>query len=52
MDDRLTREGEESRLVDAGRQLHGESDPVTFDAMLRQGRNPRDAGELREADGC
>jgi tetratricopeptide (TPR) repeat protein len=51
MDDRQAREVEEARLlVDARQELYGESDPATFDAMLRLGRTLRDAGQLREAE--
>jgi tetratricopeptide (TPR) repeat protein len=51
MDDRPTSEVEEARiLLDARKELYGESDPATFDAMLQLGRTLRDAGQLREAE--
>src|SRR5271169_5887719 len=51
MDERQEREVEEARLIlDARQELYGESDPSTFDAMLRLGRTLRDAGQLREAE--
>ena len=51
MDDRQSREVEEARLLlDARKELYGESDPATFDAMLQLGRALRDAGQLREAE--
>lgn len=51
MDDRLTREVEEAWiLLDARKELYGESDPATFDAMVQLGRTLRDAGQLREAE--
>src|SRR5580693_6045168 len=51
MDERQEREVEEARLVlDARQELYGESDPITFDAMVQLGRALRDAGELREAE--
>ncbi len=51
MDDVHARAVEEARLVlDARQELYGESDPMTFDAMLHFGRALRDAGELRQAE--
>lgn len=51
MDDPPEREVEEARLVlDARQELYGDSDPVTFDAMLQLGRALRDAGDLRAAE--
>ena len=51
VDDSSERAVEEARLVlDARQELYGESDPVTFDAMLQLGRTLRDAGRLREAE--
>jgi len=51
VDDRPTSEVEEARiLLDARKELYGESDPATFDAMLQLGRTLRDAGRLREAE--
>jgi tetratricopeptide (TPR) repeat protein len=51
MDELQEREVEEARLVLAARrELYGESDPHTLDAMLQLGRALRDAGELREAE--
>ena len=51
MDDRPSSELEEARiLLDARKELYGESDPATFDAMLQLGRTLRDAGQLREAE--
>ena len=37
-------------LLDARQELYGESDPLTFDAMLQLGRVLRDEGELSEAE--
>ncbi len=51
VDDRQSREVEEAWiLLDARKELYGESDPATFDAMLQLGRTLRDAGRLREAE--
>ncbi len=51
MVDHPSREVEEARiLLDARKELYGESDPATFDAMLQLGRTLRDAGRLREAE--
>ena len=51
MDDRQSRKVEEAWiLLDARKELYGESDPATFDAMLQLGRILRDAGRLREAE--
>jgi tetratricopeptide (TPR) repeat protein len=51
MEDGRTREVEEARLLlDARQELYGESDPLTFDAMLQLGRVLRDEGNLGEAE--
>lgn len=51
MKEGLSREVEEARiLLDARKELYGESDPATFDARLQLGRTLRDAGQLREAE--
>jgi tetratricopeptide (TPR) repeat protein len=51
MDDVHARAVEEARLVlDARQELYGESEPVTFDAMVQLGRALRDAGDLRQAE--
>ena len=51
MDDGHARALEEARLLlDARQELYGESDPLTFDAMLQLGRVLRDEGELSEAE--
>ncbi len=54
MDGRESRESREVEeawiLLDARKELYGESDPATFDAMLQLGRTLRDAGRLREAE--
>jgi tetratricopeptide (TPR) repeat protein len=51
VDDRQSRQVEEARLLlDARQELYGDSDPITFDAMLTLGRTLRDAGQLREAE--
>jgi tetratricopeptide (TPR) repeat protein len=51
MDDGHTSEVEEARLLlDARQELYGESDPLTFDAMLQLGRVLRDEGRLSEAE--
>jgi tetratricopeptide (TPR) repeat protein len=51
MDEGHTREVEEARLLlDARQELYGESDPLTFDAMLQLGRVLRDEGNLSEAE--
>jgi tetratricopeptide (TPR) repeat protein len=51
VDDRQSREVEEAWIFLAARkELYGESDPATFDAMLQLGRTLRDAGRLREAE--
>ena len=51
MDDGHARALEEARLLLYARQeLYGESDPLTFDAMLQLGRVLRDEGELSEAE--
>ena len=51
MDERQSREVDEAWiLLDARKELYGESDPATFDAMLHLGRALRDAGQLREAE--
>ena len=51
MDERQSREVDEAWiLLDARKELYGESDPATFDAMLHLGRALRDAGQLHEAE--
>ena len=51
MDGQPTREIEEARLLlDARKELYGESDPATLDAMLTLARALRDAGSYREAE--
>ncbi len=51
MDDRQSREIDEAWiLLDARKELYGDTDPATFDAMLHLGRTLRDAGQLREAE--
>jgi tetratricopeptide (TPR) repeat protein len=37
-------------ILDARKDLYGESDPATLEAMLQLGRALRDAGRLREAE--
>src|SRR5271170_3088365 len=51
MDGGQAQELEEARIVlQARREIYGDSDPGTLDAMLHLGRTLRDAGELREAE--
>jgi tetratricopeptide (TPR) repeat protein len=51
VDGRQSRQVEEAFiLLGARKELYGESDPATFDAMLELGRTLRDAGQLREAE--
>jgi tetratricopeptide (TPR) repeat protein len=51
MEEGGARELEEARLLlDARQELYGESDPLTFDAMLQLGRVLRDEGSLSEAE--
>ncbi len=51
MDGGQAQELEEARIIlQARREIYGDSDPGTLDAMLQLGRTLRDAGELREAE--
>ncbi len=51
MDGEPTQQVEEARLLlDARRELYGESDPATLDAMLTLARALRDAGSYHEAE--
>ena len=51
MDGGQARELEEARiLLQARREIYGDADHATLDAMLHLGRTLRDAGELREAE--
>ena len=51
MNGEATRQVEEARLLlDARRELYGESDPATLDAMLTLARALRDAGSYHEAE--
>ncbi len=50
-DDSRAREVDEAWiLLDARKELYGDSDPATYDAMLHLARALRDAGQLREAE--
>ncbi len=51
MDGGQAQELEEARiLLQARREIYGDADPGTLEAMLHLGRTLRDAGELREAE--